>query len=192
MPVAGRAVVVLGGGDTALDCARSAIRCHARSVTCVYRRDRLDMPASKADLNSALEEGVQFVFLANPVRLEPGTDGYVGTVVYQPMAPGDPEADGRRRPVPMAGAEHSIAADVVIVAFGFRPSPMAPGTRGSDFKSNDQGALWVDERQMTSVAGVFAGGSVVHGADLVVKAVQDGYRAAIHIEEYLSREVLKS
>ena len=184
-PVEGRAVVVLGGGDTALDCARTAIRCRARSVTCLYRRDQADMRASKADLQSAIEEGVQFLFLGNPIRLDGDPAGRVSAVVYERTAPGEPEADGRRRPVRAPEPVTSLAAEVVIVAFGFRPNPLALGKEA--FELNDHGGVWVDERQMTSIPRVFAGGSVVHGPDLVVKAVHDGYRAALNIEQYLSR-----
>ena len=184
--VEGKRVVVLGGGDTAMDCLRTAVRCGAAESTCVYRRDLANMPGSRKEYANALEEGAKFLFLTNPIYLERDGDGVVAAVRCVHMELGEPDASGRRKPRPLAGSEFSIPADVVLVAYGFDPVPFPAGSDLSRIAVNDWGATKVDQNQMTSVSGVFAGGDVVRGPSLVVHAVRDGRRAAAGIHRYLT------
>lgn len=178
----GLRVVVLGGGDTAMDCLRTARRLGAASVTCVYRRDEANMPGSRREVQSAKDEGVVFEWLKAPVRfLDNGAGGVRGIECIH-MALGEPDAEGRRKPVPVPDSNFEIDADLVILAFGFDGSPVLSA-------NGPQTSKWatyvVDEKGMTTVAGVFAGGDVVRGADLVTTALADGRAAAIAISEYL-------
>lgn len=179
-------VVVLGGGDTAMDCVRTAIRQGADSVTCAYRRDEENMPGSRREVNNAREEGVRFRWNTQPVQIIGGARVRGVKVVKTELGPAD--ARGRRIPQPIPGTEEILAADRVIVAFGFRPSP------ASWFS---QYGVEVDERGRVKVAKsepcpfqtdnpkVFAGGDMVRGSDLVVTAVFEGREAAAGILNYL-------
>ncbi len=181
----GLRVVVLGGGDTAMDCLRTARRLGAISVTCVYRRDEANMPGSRREVQAAKDEGVIFEWLRAPVRfLDNGAGGVRGIEVLQ-MELGEPDAGGRRKPVPVAGSEFEIDADLVILAFGFDGSPVAT-TDGP--KITKWGTYEVNEDAMTSAPGVFAGGDVVRGADLVTTALADGRTAAAAIDRYLGEQ----
>lgn len=178
----GLRVVVLGGGDTAMDCLRTARRLGAASVTCVYRRDEANMPGSRREVQSAKDEGVVFEWLKAPVRfLDNGAGGVRGTECIH-MELGEPDAEGRRKPVPVPDSNFEIDADLVILAFGFDGSPV-PSSDGPQVSK--WGTYVVDEKGMTSVSGVFAGGDVVRGADLVTTALADGRAAAIAITGYL-------
>jgi glutamate synthase (NADPH) small chain len=185
MEAEGKRVVVLGGGDTAMDCLRSAIRCGAREAVCLYRRDLANMPGSRREYANALEEGAIFRFLTSPVCLEGTADGAVAQVHCVRMELGAADAGGRRRPRPVAGSEFSVAADLVLVAFGFDPVPFPPESDFCRVATNDLGGIAVDSDQMTSIAGVFAGGDSTRGPGLVVNAVRDGRRAAAAIRCYL-------
>lgn len=182
-----RKVVVLGGGDTAMDCNRTSIRQGATSVTCAYRRDEQNMPGSRREVANAKEEGVQFLWNRQPVEIV-GTDKVEGVKVVTTEL-GEPDERGRRRPVPVAGSEEVIPADDVIIAFGFRPSP-AGWLKDFDIKLNDWDLVEAPEEQQymhqTSNPKVFAGGDMVRGSDLVVTAVFEGRNAAEGILDYLN------
>ncbi len=182
---AGKNVAVLGGGDTAMDCLRTALRSGARQAVCLYRRDLANMPGSRKEYANALEEGAQFQFLTNPVALTGDTAGRVTAVRCVRMELGAPDASGRRSPKPVAGSEFEVPADLVLVAYGFDPVPFP---RDSDLAlaATDQwGGFMVDENQMTSLPGVFAGGDSVRGPSLVVHAVRDARRAAQGIHRWI-------
>lgn len=183
--VKGKRVVVLGGGDTAMDCLRTAVRCGAADTVCAYRRDLDNMPGSKKEYANALEEGARFMFLTNPVSLEGNSDGHVTAVHCVHMELGEPDASGRRKPRPVSGSEFTLPADLVLIAYGFDPVPFPLESDLSQIEVNDWGATKVDAEQRTNVPGVFAGGDVVRGPSLVVHAVRDGRRAAAGIHRYL-------
>lgn len=184
--VEGKRVVVLGGGDTAMDCLRTAVRCGAREATCFYRRDLANMPGSRKEYANALEEGAEFVFLTNPISLAGDADGNVTSVRCVKMELGEPDASGRQKPRVIPGSEFSMAADVLLVAYGFDPVPFPPQSDLSKIATNAWGGLTVDDNQMTSVPGVFAGGDSTRGPSLVVHAVRDGRKAAQGIHRYVS------
>ena len=184
--MAGQRVVVLGGGDTAMDCNRTAIRQTARRVTCVYRRDEENMPGSRREVANAKEEGVQFLWNRQPVEIV-GTDKVKGVRVVTTRL-GDPDAKGRRLPEPIPGSEEIILADRVIIAFGFRPNP-APWFTEFGIGVDERGRVRVNKQGdnlfQTNNPKVFAGGDMVRGADLVVTAVFEGREAAQGILNYL-------
>jgi glutamate synthase (NADPH/NADH) small chain len=186
IPILDKHVVVLGGGDTAMDCLRASIRGQARQAICAYRRDLANMPGSRKEYKNALEEGAIFQFLTNPVELIGDAEGRVVEVKCVRMELGEPDAKGRRKPYPIPGSEFSLPADVVLVAYGFDPVPFPPGSGLSRIEVNDWGGVMVDENQMTNIPGVFAGGDLVRGANLVVYAVRDGRKAAQAIHNYLT------
>ena len=183
----GKNVVVLGGGDTAMDCNRTAIRQGANSVTCAYRRDEENMPGSRREVNNAREEGVQFLWNRQPIEIV-GENNQVTGVKVVTTALGEPDERGRRRPEPVPGSEEVIPADAVVIAFGFRPSP-APWF--AEFGVNiDEGGRVVAPAEaqpayQTSNPKIFAGGDMVRGSDLVVTAVWEGRQAAEGILDYL-------
>jgi glutamate synthase (NADPH/NADH) small chain len=182
----GKRVVVLGGGDTAMDCLRSALRCGAQSTICVYRRDLENMPGSRKEYANAIEEGAEFMFLTNPVKLEGDENGGVARLHCVKMALGEPDASGRRRPRPVPNSQFVLDADLVLVAYGFDPVPFPVESDFASIAVNDWGGIIVDEYQMTSVSGVFSGGDATRGAQLVVHAVRDGRRAAEGISNWLA------
>lgn len=183
----GHNVVVLGGGDTAMDCNRTAIRQGALSVTCAYRRDRDNMPGSLRESNNAMEEGVQFLWNRQPIEII-GTDSVKGVKLVKTKL-GDPDARGRRRPIPVPGSEAIIPADRVIIAFGFQPSP-AEWFSDQNITTDRSGRVIapIDGEYMhqTSNPKIFAGGDMSLGSSLVVKAIKEGRSAAEGIAEYLS------
>jgi len=182
----GQKVIVLGGGDTAMDCNRTAVRQNAEQVTCVYRRDEENMPGSKREVANAKEEGVEFMFNRQPIEVV-GNGKVEGLKVVSTKL-GEADENGRRRPEVIEGSEEIIPADAVIVAFGFQPSP---SNWFSDFKINtdDRGRVTAPENSeykfQTSNPKVFAGGDMVRGSDLVVTAVFEGREAAEGILDYL-------
>jgi glutamate synthase (NADPH) small chain len=181
--VEGRRVAVLGGGDTAMDCLRTALRCGATEAVCLYRRDLANMPGSRKEYANALEEGARFEFLTNPVALE--GNGTVAQVRCVRMELGAPDAGGRRKPRPVPGSEFTVPADILLVAYGFDPIPFPADSDFFGIAVNDWGAVIAGANQMTSVPGVFSGGDAVRGPSLVVHAVRGGRRAAAGIERYL-------
>ena len=182
----GQRVVVLGGGDTAMDCNRTAIRQGAASVTCAYRRDEANMPGSRREVENAKEEGVQFLWNRQPVEIV-GSERVEGVRVVTTRL-GEPDERGRRRPEPVPGSEEVIPADRVVIAFGFRPSP-APWFADFGIELDEAGRVRAHEtgeyKYQTSNPKVFAGGDMVRGSDLVVTAVYEGRNAAEGILDYL-------
>ena len=183
----GRNVVVIGGGDTAMDCVRTAIRQGAASVKCLYRRDRANMPGSQRETKNAEEEGVEFVWLSAPEAFD--GDGSVAGVRGIRMRLGEPDASGRRTPEPDPGSDFRIEADLVIKALGFDPEEL-PGAFGSpELSVTRWGTLRVDHKTMqTSIEGVFAAGDIVRGASLVVWAIRDGRDVAERMHAFLKEK----
>jgi len=185
--LAGRQVVVLGGGDTAMDCVRTAVRQQAAGVTCVYRRDEENMPGSRREVKNAREEGVVFLFNRQPVEIVGDESGLAGVRVIETRL-GEPAEDGRRLPEPIPGSERILPADAVIVAFGFQPDPPAWLT-DVGVETDDRDAVVAAEEQefkfRTSNPKIFAGGDMVRGSDLVVTAIWEGRQAAEGILDYL-------
>lgn len=184
--VSGRRVVVLGGGDTAMDCLRTSLRAGASSSTCLYRRDQENMPVRDKEYVNAVDEGAEFQFLTNPVEIVGDSDGAVTAVRCVRMELGAPDSSGRRKPLPVAGSEFLVPADIVIVAYGFDPEPFPPGSEFAEIATNEWGGIVVDDMQMTTARGVFSGGDSVRGPSLVVHAIRDARRAAAGIDRYLS------
>ncbi len=185
--VEGKRVVVLGGGDTAMDCVRTSIRQGAFSVTCVYRRDEANMPGSRREVKNARDEGVEFLFNRQPVALL-GTRSVEGVELVETTL-GEADANGRRRPEALADSKQTLPADVVIVAFGFRPDPPA-WMDEAGIELHDDGRVRVGDGDalpfQTGHPRVFAGGDMVRGADLVVTAVFEGREAAASIVRSLA------
>jgi heterodisulfide reductase subunit A-like polyferredoxin len=181
----GRKVLVIGGGNTAMDASRTAIRLGAASVTIIYRRSREEMPAWKAEINEAEEEGVKFNFYRNPVKFL-GENGYVTKAVLIRMKPGEPDESGRRRPVPVEGSETPIEADFIIEAIGLQPST---SVFAKELELSKDGTIKVNEKTLqTSVEGIFAGGDSVTGPSTIIEAIGQGKRAAAFIDRYLNKE----
>ncbi|WOK35420.1 NAD(P)-dependent oxidoreductase [Sphingomonas sp. C3-2] len=180
----GKNVVVIGGGDTAMDCVRTALRQGAKSVKCLYRRDRANMPGSQREVANAEEEGAEFVWLAAPEAFD-GTDT-VTAVRATKMRLGQPDASGRRAPEPEPGSEFRLDADLVIKALGFDAEDLSRLFGNEDLTVTRWGTVRVDHKTMqTSVDGVFAAGDIVRGASLVVWAIRDGRDVAEHMQAYL-------
>ena len=182
----GKKVVVLGGGDTAMDCNRTAIRQGATQVTCAYRRDEANMPGSVREVANAREEGVEFLFNRQPIAII-GDSKVEGVKVVETQL-GEPDARGRRSPEPIPGSEQILEADAVIIAFGFRPSPQSWfATAGVN--TDDGGRVVAPEQAQfkfqTSNPKIFAGGDMVRGSDLVVTAIWEGRKAAEGILDFL-------
>jgi glutamate synthase (NADPH/NADH) small chain len=184
--LAGKHVVVLGGGDTGMDCNRTALRQGAKSVSCAYRRDEENMPGSRREVANSKEEGVQFLFNRQPLEIV-GGDHVTGVKVIETRL-GAPGSDGRRRPETVPGTEEILPADAVLIAFGFRPSP-ADWFDGSNIQTLPSGRVRVstlgEHPFQTTNPKVFAGGDMVRGSDLVVTAVFEGREAAMGIASYL-------
>ena len=180
----GKRVVVIGGGDTAMDCVRTAVRQGATSVQCLYRRDRANMPGSQREVANAEEEGVTFVWLSAPEAFD-GTETVSGVRATK-MRLGRPDASGRRAPEPDPGSEFRVDADLVIKALGFDAEDLPTMFGASDLGVTRWGTLRIDHKtMMTSLDGVFAGGDIVRGASLVVWAIRDGRDVAEHMHRYL-------
>ena len=184
--IVGKRVIVLGGGDTAMDCVRTAIRMDAESVTCVYRRDEANMPGSRREVKYARDEGVQFLFNRQPLEILAASDGVRGVRMLETALVAD--GSGRAKPQVVAGSEQLLHADIVILAFGFRASPPA-WCDEFGIARDASGKLVVGANGclplQTSNPQVFAGGDAVRGADLVVRAVYDGREAAKSILQQL-------
>jgi len=176
----------LGGGDTAMDCNRTAIRQKAKSVTCLYRRDEKNMPGSRREVINAKEEGVQFEFNIQPIEII-GKDHVKGVKTIQTKL-GEPDQNGRRIPVPIQGSEEIYPADEVVIAFGFRANP-AKWFKDFKIQTNKSGLVIAPERQelkfQTSNPKIFSGGDMVRGSDLVVTAIWEGREAAKSIIQFV-------
>ncbi|WP_067215439.1 FAD-dependent oxidoreductase [Marinomonas gallaica] len=182
----GKQVVVLGGGDTAMDCNRTSIRQGAKTVSCAYRRDEANMPGSRKEVQNAREEGVQFLFNRQPIEIV--GDGKVEGIKVAETQLGEPDENGRRRPEIIEGSEQIIPADVVLVAFGFQPSP-APWFEKFGIETDASGRVLAPNKGQymfqTTNEKIFAGGDMVRGSDLVVTAIDEGRKAAEGIMDFL-------
>ncbi|MBT3181724.1 MAG: NADPH-dependent glutamate synthase [Deltaproteobacteria bacterium] len=178
-------VAVVGGGNVAMDSARTAKRLGAENVYIVYRRSEEEMPARKAEIHHAKEEGIQFNILMNPTRLIGDDSSWVTKMECLKMELGEPDNSGRRRPVPIKGSEFQIDVDCAVIAIGNGPNPLVPHNT-PDLETNKWGNITADsETQKTSKEGVFAGGDIVLGAATVILAMGEGRRAARAMDEYL-------
>jgi glutamate synthase (NADPH/NADH) small chain len=185
-PIAkGKNVAVLGGGNVAMDSARTAIRLGAENVYIVYRRSKTELPARIEEVHHAEEEGIQFHFLTLPVKIQGNDDGWVTGMECQRMELGEPDASGRRRPIPIPGSEFQIAVDLVIVAIGTGANPLIQSTT-PELQTNKWGYIVADpETGATSKKGVYAGGDIVTGSATVILAMGAGRKAADAIHKYL-------
>jgi len=182
---AGRRVAVVGGGNVAMDAARVGLRLGAEEVTIVYRRSRAEMPARAEEVVHAEDEGIRFEMLTNPTRLLQGSDFWVTGLECLRMELGEPDASGRRRPVPRPGSEFVVEADTVVIAIGSSANPLIQQTTPG-LSVNDRGYIVTDPATgLTSIPGVYAGGDVVTGSATVIDAMGAGRRASAAIQEYL-------
>ncbi|GBR73837.1 glutamate synthase (NADPH/NADH) small chain [Candidatus Termititenax aidoneus] len=181
----GQNVAVIGGGNVALDAARSALRLGAAQVYLIYRRSRAEMPARREEILHAEEEGLRFLFLHNPLRYLGDEKGFVQKALLQKMTLGEPDASGRRRPVPELGSEYELAVDTVIVAVGTQANPIIKDTT-PDLPTDKRGYIIIDENGRTAKKGVWAGGDIASGAATVILAMGAGKRAARSIASTLT------
>jgi glutamate synthase (NADPH/NADH) small chain len=181
----GKRLVVIGGGDTSMDCVRSAVRMGCEEVYCVYRRTEAEMQGREEERRHAKEEGVRFTFQATPVRFVAACgENRIGAVRFQKMELGEPDESGRRRPVPVIGSEFDIEADTVVVAIGYHVEKLIYQTTPA-LEATDWGTVKTDEHGRTNLPNVFAAGDNVRGADLVVTALADAKKAAAAMDDYL-------
>jgi glutamate synthase (NADPH/NADH) small chain len=184
-PEIGSKLVVIGGGDTASDCLRTALRLGAKEVTCLYRRTEKEMPGGRHDRELAKEEGARYEYLTQPVRFIAGEDGHLKALECIRMELGEPDKSGRRRPVPVEGTNFIVEADTAVLALGYWPDPLI-GESTPGLETRNWGLIVTDSNTgATSRPGVFAGGDVVTGPDLVVTAMVAGRKAATAIDAYL-------
>ena len=182
----GKDVVVIGGGDTAMDCVRTAVRQKAKSVSCLYRRDKANMPGSAREVTNAEEEGVKFIWLSSPKVFEGNKK--VEKVILNKMRLGEPDSSGRQSPKIIEGSEEVLNADLVIEALGFEPEEIPKLFNEPDLQVTKWGTIKADLKTLkTNIKGVFAAGDIVRGASLVVWAIRDGRDAAKGISQYLSQ-----
>lgn len=182
--IKGKNVVVVGGGNTAMDSVRTAKRLGAERAMIVYRRGLEEMPARKEEVKHAMEEGVEFINLTNPVEYIADEKGFVKQVKVQKMELGEPDASGRRSPVAVQGSEYTIDADVVVVAVGVSPNPLIPNSL-PDLKMTPKHTIEVNDGLQSSIPVIFAGGDIVRGGATVILAMGDGRKAAASMDQYL-------
>jgi len=186
-PEVGKKLVVVGGGDTASDCLRSAIRMGVENVTCIYRRTENEMPGNKKDRKLARQEGAEYKFLTQPVRFIPGEDGRLAAVECIQMELGEPDDSGRRRPIPVEGSNFIIETDTAVLALGYWPDETISKTT-PELQTHNWGLITIDpETGATSRPGVYAGGDAVTGPSLVSTSMVAGRKAAWAIDQYLSK-----
>lgn len=173
----GKHVIVVGGGNTAMDAVRTALRLGAETATIVYRRSEEEMPARKEEVKHAKEEGVRFLTLHNPIEYIADEDGRVKAVKLQKMQLGEPDASGRRSPVPIEGEVETVETDMVIVSIGVRPNPLIPHSI-KGLKISERGTIIVDDDMQSSIRSIYAGGDIVRGGATVILAMGDGRKAA--------------
>jgi glutamate synthase (NADPH/NADH) small chain len=180
----GKRVAVVGGGNVAMDSARTALRLGASEVMVVYRRSEEEMPARREEYEHAVEEGIKFLFLTNPTKLFGDADSHVKAIEVQSMTLGEPDKSGRRKPVVVPGSERTIDVDLVIMAIGTQANPLftkvTPG-----LKLNEWGYIEVNEKMQSSLPYLFAGGDIVTGSATVISAMAAGRTAAAAMHEYL-------
>ena len=182
-----KSVAVVGGGNVAMDAARSALRMGAEHVYIVYRRSEDEMPARREEVHHAKEEGVEFLTLNNPVKILGDENGRACAMVCQKMELGEPDESGRRSPVPVEGSEYELPVDTVIMSIGTSPNPLIRTTT-KGLEANRRGCLIVDEDMMTTKEGVYAGGDAVTGAATVILAMGAGKAAAKAMDEYMQKK----
>jgi glutamate synthase (NADPH/NADH) small chain len=186
--IRGNSVAVIGGGNTAMDCVRTARRLGAERAMIVYRRSEAEMPARVEEIKHAKEEGVEFVMLTAPLEIVGNREGWAAALRCERMELGPPDESGRRKPVPVAGSLFDVAADVVVNAIGTRSNPLLTAT-APDLDLNKWGNIVSAENGATSIPGIFAGGDIVRGGATVILAMGDGKRAAAAIHGYLCNSV---
>ena len=184
---AGKKVIVVGGGNVAMDAARSAMRLGAEHVYIVYRRSMDELPARKEEVHHAQEEGIEFLVLNNPVKIVGDENGHVNGMECIKMELGEPDASGRRRPIPIEGSNFVLDVDTAIMSIGTSPNPLIRSTTPG-LETNDHGCLIVDENESTTKEGVYAGGDAVTGAATVILAMGAGKKAAAAIDEYIKNK----
>jgi glutamate synthase (NADPH/NADH) small chain len=186
--VSGKNVMVIGGGNTAMDSVRTAKRLGAKRAMIVYRRSMQEMPARNEEIEHAKEEGVEFMTLWNPVEYFANEKGQVNQVKLQRMELGEPDASGRRRPMPVEGSEELIDVDTVVVAVGVSPNPIVPDSL-PQLHTTSWGTIKVDDDSLqSSISELFAGGDIVRGGATVILAMGDGRKAALSMDEYLKNK----
>ena len=177
-------VIVIGGGDTAMDCVRTAVRQKATSVKCLYRRDKENMPGSAREVGNAIEEGVEFLWLSSPSKFL--GKNKVESVEVQKMELGAPDSSGRKKPKIIQNSNYNLDADIVIKALGFDPENIPKLFNSENLSVSKWGTVKIDLKSMqTNIKGVFAAGDIVRGASLVVWAIRDGRDAAVQIDKFL-------
>jgi glutamate synthase (NADPH/NADH) small chain len=181
----GKNVAIIGGGNTAMDSVRTARRLGAEHAMIIYRRSFDEMPARKEEIHHALEEGIEFLNLNSPVEYLADEKGHVKQMRLQRMELGEPDASGRRKPVPIPGSEYLVDTDLVIVSIGVSPNPLIAQSM-PELKVSKWGTIIVDEFMQSSIPGLFAGGDIVRGGATVILAMGDGRKAALGIHNYLS------
>jgi len=183
-------VVVIGGGDTAMDCVRTAVRQNAKSVKCLYRRDKENMPGSAREVFNAEEEGVEFIWLSNPKQFI--GEEKISSILVEKMELGKPDSSGRKKPEPISNSEFELKADIAIKALGFDPENLPKLFNSPDLSVSKWGTIKINLKSMeTNIPGVFAAGDIVRGASLVVWAIRDGRDAAASIQKYLEKKQTK-
>lgn len=183
----GKNVAVVGGGNVAMDAARSAMRLGAEHVYIIYRRSEAELPARREEVHHAKEEGIEFVLLTNPVKILGDDKGNVKSIECIKMELGEPDASGRRRPIPVEGSNFEIPVDTVIMSLGTSPNPLIRTTT-EGLEANKKGCLVADEHMATTREGVYAGGDAVTGAATVILAMGAGKTAAASIDEYIQNK----
>ena len=187
----GKDVVVIGGGDTAMDCVRTAVRQKAKSVKCLYRRDRENMPGSAREVKNAIEEGIEFIWLSSPKKFL--GENKVEYVEVDKIVLGEPDSSGRKKPVIQPGSEFKLSTNFVIRSLGFDPENLPKLFNSRELSVSEWGTIKIDLNSMqTSLDDVFAAGDIVRGASLVVWAIKDGRDAAVQIKKYLQEKGRKT
>jgi len=185
----GKNIVVIGGGDTAMDCVRTAVRQNAKSVKCLYRRDKENMPGSAREVSNAEEEGVEFVWLSAPKEFK--GKNKVESLLVDKIKLGDSDETGRRKPEVQKNSDFEVKSDMVIKALGFDPEDLPNLFGNKELQVSKWGTIKTDFDTMeTNLSGVFAAGDIIRGASLVVWAIKDGRDAAISIKKFLKRKLV--
>ena len=182
-------VVVVGGGNTAMDSVRTAKRMGAERAIIVYRRSLEEMPARAEEIKHAIEEGIEFINLTSPVEFFANERGIVQKMRVQKMGLGEPDASGRRRPIPIEGSEYDIDVDSVVIAVGVSPNPIIQQSM-PELETTKWNTIKVDENMMTSIPGLFAGGDIVRGGATVILAMGDGRKAAQGMHSFIKNKIL--
>lgn len=185
----GKNVVIVGGGNTAMDSVRTAKRMGAERAIIVYRRSQEEMPARTEEIKHAIEEGIEFINLTSPIEYFANKNGMVNKMRVQKMELGEPDESGRRRPVPIEGSEYDIDVDSVIIAVGVSPNPIIQRSM-PELEVTKWNTIKVDENMMTSIPGLFAGGDIVRGGATVILAMGDGRKAGLGMHRYIQANVL--